>query len=144
MYWAFSGRTGPLPCFVWIHYCISVFPKLFNRWRVMRHDYPEFNKDTIGKSFSFFTTYYRKLHSVPCKWYAASHSSLWLAPHNSMDLTLPVVSNKARLNTDFSTFWNAMYKNQEASIWNHWSSIPSSQSWQRDFLHLVAYPKNIV
>lgn len=43
MYWAFSGRTGTLQCFVWIHSCISVFPKLFNCWRAMRHKDSEFN-----------------------------------------------------------------------------------------------------
>lgn len=43
MYWAFSGRAGTLQCFVWIHSCISVFPKLFNCWRAMRHKDSEFN-----------------------------------------------------------------------------------------------------
>lgn len=54
MHWAFSERTGRLQCFVWIHYCISVFPKLFNCCRVLRHDYPGFNADTIGESFFIF------------------------------------------------------------------------------------------
>lgn len=39
----FSGRTGILECFGWIHSCISIFPKLFNCWRGKRHEYYEFN-----------------------------------------------------------------------------------------------------
>lgn len=75
MYWAFSGRTGTLQCFVWIHSCISIFPKLFNCWRGMRHEYSEFNvknnfhfsPPTIESFILFFvndTLHYTALHDL--------------------------------------------------------------------------------
>lgn len=103
MYWAFSGRTGPLQCFVWIHYCTSVFLKLFNCWRVMRHDYCEFNADTIEESFSFFTTYY-KIYYVPHKWHWCWWCciiQLFIRSYSSMNPIHPMVSNNSRLNTIF-------------------------------------------
>lgn len=77
MYWAFSGRTGTLQCFVWIHSSISVFPKLFNCWRAMRQEISEFNvknqfhfsPPTIERFILFLvndTLHYRALYDLLC------------------------------------------------------------------------------
>lgn len=77
MYWAFSGRTGTLQCFVWIHSSISVFSKLFNCWRAMRQEYSEFNvknhfhfsPPTIELFILFLvndTLHYRALYDLLC------------------------------------------------------------------------------
>lgn len=43
MYWAFSGRTGTLQCFVGLILASRFSPNLFNCWQGMRRKYLEFN-----------------------------------------------------------------------------------------------------
>lgn len=93
MYWAFSGRTGTLQCFVWIHSCISIFQKLFNCWRGMRHEYFEFNvknhfhfsPPTIESFILFFVN--DTLH------YTTLYGLFWTAERTPQFLQIPTISS---------------------------------------------------
>lgn len=124
MYWASSGRTGTLQCFVWIHSCISVFPKLFNCWRAMRHEYSEFNvknnfhfsPPTI-ESFILFlvndTPHYAALYDLLC---TEEYPRVLADSHNTMLFFL----------LHFLLPWNP-----KAPVWNHKSHINSSWGYKR-------------
>lgn len=115
MYWAFSGRTGTLQCFVWIHSSISVFSKLFNCWRAMRQEYYEFNvknhfhfsPPTIERFILFLvndTLHYRALYDLLC----AADATVPADSHNTILFPLTCLSCSGI---------------QRAPVWNHKSFI---------------------
>lgn len=117
MYWAFSGRTGTLQCFVELILASQFSPNLFNCWQGMRREYLKFNvknhfnfsPPTIESFILFFGN--DTLH----------YAILWLTLSSREDPTVPAVSH----NTIFFPLEFLLLWIPKAPVWYHKSSIIS-------------------